>query len=109
MKPLRLTESLEFDAPVYDDRGSQTGIDEGAYACRASFRFLRGGEAVQAARLDGRQPVVATIRRSSVAETITTDWVMRDVRTSTAYNVRAVVPTDDRKWLEITAESGVAT
>jgi len=32
---------------------------------------------------------------------------MRDVRTGVHYNIRSVVPTDDRQFLEITAESGV--
>ncbi|MCD1620744.1 head-tail adaptor protein [Salipiger manganoxidans] len=104
-----LRDRFAFDGPVYDARGVQVGMQPDLLICNGNVRYLRGGESVQAARLDGKQPVVVTIRRSSVADSITTDWVMRDVRGGTRYNVRAVVPTVDRQWLEITAESGVAT
>lgn len=107
MKPM--VEKITFDAPSFDSAGVQDGWSEGAYTCRAYFRYLRGGEAVQAARLDGRQPVVMTIRRSSIADTITSDWKVRDARRGTVYNISAPpVPTDDRMWLEITATSGIA-
>lgn len=75
---------------------------------RGNIRFLRGGETVQASRLQGKQPVVVTVRNSQKTRQITTDTIMRDARTGTAYNIRAVVPTDDRQFIEITAESGVA-
>ncbi len=103
-----LHNAITFDAPSYDAQGVQDGWTEGAYSCRAHFRYLRGSEAVMAARLDGKQPIVATIRRGSKADTITTDWVLKDARRGTVYNIRTIVPTDDRAWLEITAESGVA-
>lgn len=75
---------------------------------RGHIRYLRGGETVQAARLQGKQPVVVTIRRSIETLQINTDTVMRDARTGTVYNIRAVVPTENRQFFEITAESGVA-
>lgn len=104
-----LIESVVFDAPAFDADGVQDGWVVGAYMCRAQFRYLRGSEPVVAARLSGRQPVVMTIRRSSVADTITTDWKIRDKRRGIEYNITAPpVPTDDRGWLEITCESGVA-
>lgn len=108
MSTAKLYERVTFDAPSYDAQGVQDGWTEGAYSCRAHFRYLRGSEAVMAARLDGKQPIVATIRRGSKADTITTDWVLKDARRGTVYNIRTIVPTDDRAWLEITAESGVA-
>ena len=79
------------------------------FTTRAHFRFLRGSETVQAARLQGKQPVVVTVRRNSKTAQITTDTAMRDARTGTEYNIRAVVQTEDRQFVEITAESGVAT
>lgn len=79
------------------------------FETRAHIRYLRGGETVQAARLEGKQPVVVTVRRSSKTMQVDTDTVMRDARTGTVYNIRAVVPTEDRQFIEITAESGVAT
>ncbi len=78
------------------------------FTVRANIRYLRGGETVQAARLTGKQPVVVTVRRSSQTAALTTDDGMRDARTGTKYNIRSVVTTDDRQFMEITAESGVA-
>lgn len=104
-----LVDSLTFDAPTYDAAGAQDGRTPSAYVCRGNIRYLRGGETVQAARLDGKQPVVVTIRRSNTAKTISTDWVMRDARRGVKFNIRSIVPTEDRRWIEITAESGVAT
>ncbi|WP_370281558.1 head-tail adaptor protein [Pseudooceanicola sp.] len=109
MNGRELVDRLVFDAPSYDAAGSQVGWTPSAYVCRGKIRYLRGGETVQAARLDGKQPVVVTIRRSDDAQAIDTDWIMRDARGGEKYNIRAVVPTEDRRWLEITAESGVAT
>ncbi|WP_337183852.1 head-tail adaptor protein [Shinella sp.] len=75
----------------------------------ASFRFLRGGETVQAARLAGRQPVVVTVYDNSQTRAVRTSWRMRDLRSGEVYNVRSgPVPTDDRQDLEFTVESGVA-
>lgn len=78
------------------------------FTTRAHIRYLRGGETVQAARLQGKQPVVVTVRRSRQALALTTDATMRDARTGTKYNIRAIVPSENRQFIEITAESGVA-
>ena len=90
--------------------GIETGWDTGsAVQARAHFRYLRGGESVQAARLDGRQPVVATTWNNAAMRAVTAGWRMRDVNTGKVFNVRTdPVPTDDRRWLEVTVESGVA-
>ena len=104
-----LTERAAFDAPtqVPDGYGGQKSGWSEAYACRAHFRYLRGGEAVQAARLEGRQPVVVTIRDSAAARGITPEFRMRDTLRGDVYNVRTVVP-DGRHWIELTCEKGVA-
>lgn len=80
-----------------------------SFTTRAHIRYLRGGETVQAARLTGKQPVVVTVRRNSQTIALTTDAKMTDARTGTEYQIRGIVPTDDRQFMEITAESGVAT
>lgn len=123
MKAGDLTYRVAFDAPLELPDGSggvETAWDlDGAVVTRAHFRFLRGGETVQAARLSGRQPVVVTVRNSAAARTITAAWRMRDLNdgllasgdvwTGTVFNVRSgPVPSDDRRWLEFTVESGVA-
>lgn len=105
-----LHERVAFDSPalVTDGYG---GVEDGwteEFICRAHYRFLRGGETVQAARLSGRQPVVVTVRASSETAAITPAWRMRDTRTGTIYNVRSIVRTEDRRFYELTCESGVA-
>lgn len=105
-----LHQLVAFDSPKPTDDGHGGVIDGWTeqLRCRAAFRFLRGGEAVQASRLAGRQPVVVTIYQSVESSAIDTSWRMRDLRSGTAYNLRSIVPTDDRRFYEITAESGVA-
>lgn len=105
-----LQQSIAFDEPteVSDGQGGTILGWQERYRCRAHFRFLRGGETVQAARLEGRQPVIVTVRSSSETRQVKTEWHIRDARTGTLYNVRGITPTDDRRFLEILAESGVA-
>lgn len=115
--------SVAFDAPakVPDGHGgTETGWTKDVQAVKeyAAFRYLRGGETVQAARLQGKQPVVVTVYSNSATRQITTVWRMRDVRAGAydakdiwigdVYNIRSIIPTSDRQFLEITAERGVA-
>lgn len=107
---MNLFESVAFDAPVTVDDG-YGGTDtqwQEKFTTRANFKYLRGGETVQAARLEGRQPVVVMIRAHSKSLAVTPAYRMRDVRRGTMYNVRSIVPSDDRMYVEITVESGVA-
>lgn len=101
---------LAFDAPTQVPNGQGGRINGWSELCtvNAHVRFLRGSEPVIAARLAGKQPVVATVRKSSLTAQITTAFRMRDVRTGVEYNIRGIVPTADRAAFEITAESGVA-
>lgn len=106
----KLYERIAFDAPTETSDG-QGGIIQGwqeRYCCHAHYRFLRGGETVQAARLEGRQPVIITVRASSETRQVRTEWRIRDTRTGTEFNIRGITPTDDRRFIEILAESGVA-
>lgn len=105
-----LIEAVAFDKLTGTPDGSG-GEDQDwgeQFTTRASFRYLRGGESVIAARLSGTQPVVVRIRAHPASRQITTGWRMRDTRRGTVYNIRTVVPTDDRQYLELTCESGVA-
>lgn len=101
---------VAFDRPV-DTPNGQGGTLRGwseQLQAFAQFTFLRGGETVIAARLAGRQPVVVKIRASAAAALIQTDWRMRDVRSGQAYNIRSIVPSDDRQFYQLTCEGGVA-
>ena len=73
------------------------------------IRFLRGGETVQAARLNGKQPVILTVRADPETKTFDTSWRAYDLEKPTIfYNVRSVIETEDRYWVEVMAERGVA-
>lgn len=74
----------------------------------AGVTYLRGSEAVIAARLEGRQPVVIRVRQSTQTRQISTDWRASDARSGEVYNIRSIVPTDDQAFFDITAERGVA-
>ncbi|WP_275790549.1 phage head completion protein [Pararhizobium gei] len=115
--------SVAFDRPQMQDDG-HSGVIEGwspddqAVKEYAAFRFLRGGETVMAARLSGRQPIVVTVYDNAQTRQIDETWRMRNARnggfdgdgnwTGTEFNIRAIVPTDDQQFLEITVEGGVA-
>ena len=72
-------------------------------------RYLRGGESVLSARLDARGPAILTVRASSNTRQIDPAWRAVDDRTGEEYAVRERPrETDDRAFLELLAESGVA-
>jgi len=105
----KLYHKVAFDAPVATANG-YGGVIQGweeAAEVRADIQFLRGGETVQAARLQGRQPVVIRVRYSTTLALADPSWRIRDTRSNAVYNVRSIVRSDDRHWLEVTAESGV--
>lgn len=95
------------DSPA--DYGNTEAEFQEVFRCRALFRFLRGGENVIAARLEGRQPVIAQVRATSQTRQVDPDWRMRDIDTGDVYAVRAVSEADgDRRFLDVLAEKGVA-
>ncbi len=100
----KITFSTITDVP--DGHGGFNEL-QASFTVRANIRYLRGGETVQAARLTGKQPVVVTVRKIGQTAALTTNDKMKDARTGTEYQIRAIVPTGDRQFMEITAESGV--
>jgi head-tail adaptor len=99
-----------FDSPSAssDGAGGTTSGWSEEFSTPASYLRLRGGETVLAARLSGNQPTIITVRYSSQTKMVTQSWRGRDANTGEVFNLRAIVPTDDRAYFEITAESGVA-
>jgi head-tail adaptor len=72
-----------------------------------------GGEAIDAARLAGRQPVILTVRRSPDTKLITTDWKATEVESGTEFNIRTAIDpfignSNHGLWIEMIAETGVA-
>jgi head-tail adaptor len=106
-----LTERFAFDSLVTtpDGYGGETQGYAEQFTARARLQYRNSGEEVLAARLSGTQTVILTLRRSSQTEAIKTDWRCRDARAGTVYNIREVrFPPQDRGWVEILAQSGVA-
>ena len=98
------------DRYTFQRQGAPVGdADQGAYAdvltCAAATAFLRGGEGVQAQRLQGSQPVVLTIRVCAAARQITNAWRAVDARdASRVFDVTGVEPNkDDIAFLDVLA------
>jgi SPP1 family predicted phage head-tail adaptor len=106
----QLYQRVAFDkeVPGSDGYGGTTNGWEEQFQCRAGYTHLRGGESVMAARLEGTHSIVIRIRASSNTRVVTTDWRVRDTRTDVIYNIRDITPSDDRAFLDILVQSGVA-
>lgn len=79
------------------------------FQTRAEFIHLRGGESVLAGRLQGKHTLVVRVRNSSNTRLISTDWMLRDVRTGKSFNIRDIEHEVNRQFISLTCESGVAT
>ena len=110
MKSADLQHRVAFYEVVPADDGSHGTVDTLTlrFEEAAFIRYLRGGETVQASRLQGRQPAVITVRANGQTAPVTTAWTIRDIRRNVDYQIRGAVPTDDRRFIEFTCEGGVA-
>jgi head-tail adaptor len=110
-----------IDAGDLDQRvtfGERTIIDDGAgnergdfadrFTVSAQFVHLRGGESVMAARLDGKHVQVIRVWTSSDTQQVTTDWLVKDARKGTLFNIRDITPARDGSFLDLLCETGVA-
>lgn len=107
-----LRDRVAFEQRVDEDdnAGNTQGAFEHRFDVAAAIVGKFGGEAVVAARLEGREPATITVRYSPVTATVTPEWRIRDTRTGVVYNIRSI---DDRmrrrQWLDMLCEAGVAT
>ena len=111
MEAGRLTERMRFEkraSIARDGYGNFEGDWQAQFTVAAQRQMLRGGETVIAARLNGRQPAILTIRRSAQSETITTDWRAVDTRAGDVWNIRSISPSEDRASFDLLVERGVA-
>ncbi len=106
---LRHKIDLQVRAIGDDGYGNPTvGEWETQATVHAKFHYLRGGEEVMQGRLAGKQPAIITVRQNAATRALTTDW--RIMKGGEAWNIRSITDPDGRRaWLEILAESGVAT
>jgi len=88
--------------------GGELGDWDEQFDVAAEITWLRGSEPVIAQRLEGVQPVVITVRKSSRTALIETGWRARDVRSGVAYDITGVSPAraDPLAGLDILASSG---
>jgi hypothetical protein len=102
---------------VDDGAGNTVGKWIERFDRRAGVINLRGGEAVMAARLQGKHSQIVFVRASDQVLQVSTEWRMRDVRTGAfvdgkwtgvSYNIREITRSNDRLWLDFLCESGVA-
>lgn len=112
-RPGALRELLNFQQRSFVDDGwgnlSPTGPFATQFTVHGSLTPRTGTEAVTAARLEGRQPYVLTIRYSAAARGVTPAWRVVDSRDDT--RVFAVVspladPDGRNAWLECLVVEG---
>lgn len=116
-----LRHKVAFDRPVAvpDALGGKSVTWSEAHVTGAEIIFQKGGEAVQAARLAGRQVFKIKIRTCEDARAIGVGYRMRDVRRGlpsgvdgdtlpgTRYNVVDVDAITDRAWVWLQVEGVV--
>lgn len=103
-----LRHRVAFDkrARVKDGAGNwQSGFVE-QFTRRAAFIYAGGGEAVMAARLEGRGVLKVWVRSCIQTRSIRQDWQMRDTRSGLTYSIREADFETDRLWVYIVAERG---
>lgn len=100
-----LTKRATFQQPVEgrDADGMIVQRYDDQFTVWCHVRPLRGGEAVMQARLASRSPAILTVRASSDARRITSEWwAVIDGRT---YHIREDWrESQDRAWLEMLGE-----
>lgn len=74
------------------------------YVVAAEVLYLKGTEAVQAARLQGDQPAVITIRNSAQARAIDNTWRAVDARNpARVFTITSAALGDDRTFVQVLA------
>lgn len=98
---------------VSDDYGNPSTGWVDRFTVSANITPQLGGEAMNAARLAGRQPVTIRVRRSQDTAQIRTDWKATNIEDGTEYNIRTAADpfqgtVEHGKWMDCLAEAGVA-
>ncbi len=107
-----LKHRVAFDARATVDDGygnPVSGDFAEQFQRRAKFSYAGGGEAVMAARLEGREVFKVNVRSDSLTMTIKSGWQMRDARLGTVYAIDAVDNITDPAWIYLDVETGVAS
>jgi hypothetical protein len=108
----QMIELVAFDKRemVDDGYGNIVAGDwEEQFQRRAKFIYLRGSEAVTAARMESREAIIMQVRKSAATMQIAPEWQARDVRRNVAYNIHTVEEDKSRSLIDLFAETGGAT
>lgn len=100
-----LKHRVRFEQRAPNARGERLGPWTEVATEAAKLLFLRGTEAVMAQRLQGKRPVVITVRASAKTRQISTPLQGVNVRTGEVYAIKAVTPDDTGAWIDILAEA----
>ena len=79
------------------------------FQTRAEFIPIRASEVVMAGRLENRETVIMTVRKSADTMQITAGWQATDVHRGVAYNINSLEEAKSRADIELLATSGGAT
>lgn len=102
-----LRERWTFQQRGLDANQDRRGAWEEGFTVAAKIVWLRGGDAVLQDRLNGKQPVVLTIRDSRQAREIRQGWRALDARAEgRVAHVTSVAPSRDRGFIDVLATVG---
>lgn len=104
---LRERFSFEERSSVSDGYGNTREAWTAQFVVAGRRVVLRGGETVMAARLQGTDPAIITIRASVAAHTIRPHWRAVDVRTNEIWAIRSVNPAERKDHIDLLVERGV--
>lgn len=105
----KMRERVFFQKRGPDDNGDPLGdwetvASEGSDgAWSAEIIRLRGGEAVQAQRLQGLQPVIIGVRPCGVTRQLDNAWRAVDARSGQIFEITNSNLDDTRTWVEVLA------
>lgn len=103
-----MTDTLLLQRRMRDTNGDRLGDWATVTRARAEITWLRGGEAVMQARLQGVQPVVLRVYKTPVTRQLDSAWRAvnaRDLSQVFAIEGKAV-SRDDRNCFDLTAKMG---
>ncbi len=106
-----LRERIRLEMPAEVDDGAGNSVQ--GWTARgdrwAEFLMRPGSEVVNAARLEGRQPVTILVRFDSLTRTVTPAWRVVEAASGQGYAIKAAGDLDrKRTWITLTCEAEVS-
>lgn len=106
---LRARLSFQAREEVDDGYGNTVSGDfKEQFQDHAEMKALKGGEAVIASRLQGKQPFLISVRSHTNTRRITTDWRAVNARSGAVYAITTAVERPKGDYIDMTVIEGVA-